>query len=107
LSTIILTLIIEIPILLIFNFRKKDIITIGILINVVTNFTINVIMYHLKYTVCPEYYGYWILPLEAAVIIIEFIAMSFFTDKKLKLFYVIVFANIVSYFSGVIIFGSY
>jgi len=104
---ILLTLIIEIPVLFILGFRKKDIIIIGTLINIVTNYAINVAMYQLKYVVTPEYYGYWILPLEAAVVLIEFFAMSFFADKKTRLFFAVMLANIVSYFSGVLIFGFF
>ena len=104
---ILLTLIIEIPILFIMGFRKKDIVIIGILINIVTNYAINVVMYQLKYVVTPEYYGYWIFPLEVAVVCIEFFVMSFFTDKKPKLFFTVISANIVSYFAGVLIFGVF
>jgi len=107
LFTILLTLVIEIPILFVLGFRKKDIVIIGILINIVTNYAINVVMYQLKYVVTPEYYGYWIFPLEATVVIIEFLAMSFFTDKKVKMFFTILLANIVSYFAGVLIFGMF
>ena len=70
-----LTLITEIPILLLFNFRKKDIVTIGILTNIATNISINVIMYYMKYEINPDHYRYWILPLEAAVVLVEFVAM--------------------------------
>jgi len=107
LLTILLTLIIEIPILFFLGFRQKDIIIIGILINIVTNYAINVVMYQLKYVITPEYYGYWIFPLEAAVVIIEFFGMSFFTEKKTKLFFTVMLANIVSYLSGVLIFGIF
>ena len=105
--TILLALIIEIPILLLFKFSKKDIVIIGIFINIVTNFAINVLMYQLKYLIYPGHYGCWIFPLEAAVVIIEFITMSFFTDKKVKLFFVVALSNLTSYLLGVMIFGSY
>ena len=107
LFTILLTLVIEIPILFILEFRKKDIVIIGTLINIVTNYAVNVIMYQLKYVVAPEYYVCWIFPLEVSVVFIEFIVMSFFTDKKIKLFFTVLFANILSYFSGVLIFGTF
>ena len=106
-KTILLTLIIEIPVILLFGFRKKDIITVGILINIATNFTINILMYWIKYVIISPNYGSWILPLEAAVVIVEFIAMSFFTDKKIKLFFVVALANILSYLSGILLLGNY
>ena len=106
-KTILLTLIIEIPVLLLFGFRKKDIITVGALINIATNFTVNFLMYRIKYVIASQNYGSWILPLEAAVVLIEFIAMSFFTDKKIKLFFVVALANVLSYLSGILLFGSY
>jgi len=104
---ILLTLVVEIPILIIFGFRKRDIVTVGILINIATNFSINLLMRQIKYVIDPAHYGWWILPPEAAVVIIEFTAMSFFTEKKLKLFLVVMLANAVSYLAGVIIWGSY
>ena len=106
-KTILLTLIIEIPVLLLFGFRKKDIITVGIFINIATNFSINLLMYRIKYVIASPNYGSWIFPLEVAVVLVEFIAMSFFTDKKIKLFFVVALANILSYLSGILLFGSY
>ena len=79
---------------------------VGTLVNVVTNFSINVCVYSLKYNIAPEHYRLWVFPLEAAVVFIEFFAMSFWTDKKTKLFFVVMFANALSYFAGVVLFGS-
>ena len=105
--TILLAVIIEIPILLLFKFRDKDIIVVAVFINIATNFLINVLLYQVKHVIDPMGYVKWIFPLEAAVVVIEFIAMSFFTDKKVKLFLVIALANIISYFTGVMIWGFY
>ena len=103
--TIILTLIVEIPILVLFGFRKKDILTIGILINIVTNAAANVLMYRVRTVIDPSGYRAWLLPVEAICVLVEFLAMSYFSDKKAKLILIVMLANALSYAAGVIAFG--
>jgi len=105
--TVILTLLIEIPVLILLRFRKKDILIIAILINIATNASANLLMYRVKTVIDTVGYTAWLFPIETACVFFEFITMSFFTDKKIKLLLTIIIANIISYEIGILIFGRY
>ncbi len=94
-----ITVAIEVPFLALFGYRSRDDLKITVCANVITNLLLNLII-QLVFHGAP---GGWILPMELAVIVAEFLVYSAAFGASLKLWALTMTANMISYGVGLLI----
>lgn len=95
-----LTVLIETPFLAICGYRKRYDLAVIICSNVITNLLLNLLIA----LVFRGYPGGWIYPMEGAVVAAEFMIYSEAFGRSLKLFFLTLAANCLSYGIGLLIF---
>jgi len=105
-----LTVVIETPILWFAGYRSRRFVLVCVLINLVTNLTLNLGM-----TVAGGLYGALIYPAEVAVVLVEWAVLRQVADggdpvpwvgrNSARLFAFVLVANAASYLVGVLIWG--
>lgn len=95
-----LTVMIEVPFLALYGYRSKYALTVTVCANVLTNLLLNLLI-QLVFHGNP---GFWILPMELAVIYGEFLIYCAAFEKSAKLHFLTFSANVLSYGIGLLLF---
>jgi len=95
-----LTVIIETPLMALFGWHsRKEIMTIAV-VNAISNLCLNLIL-----TFCIKDPGLWILAMEAAVVLFEYLAYSRAFGRSARLFFATFSANCISFGLGALVFS--
>ncbi len=98
-----LTVVIETAFFLLAGFRSKSFVTVCVCVNAATNLSLNLIiwlLYRLGVDLTVAVY-----PLEAIVVAVEYLVYAALDGFSGKLFLLTLSANLISYCSGLLLFG--
>ena len=94
-----LTVLVETALFALFGYRSRDDLTIVACANVLTNLTLNLLLAF----VLPYDAHFWVLPLEIAVVLAEFLIYAKAFGPSKKLFVLTLAANVLSFALGVML----
>ena len=94
-----LTVIIETAFLALRGYRSAFAVTVVVCANIITNLTLNLVIAR------TGLWGWWLLPLEAAVVAAEYAIFAKAFEPSRQLFWLTLGANALSFFAGIAVFG--
>ena len=95
-----LTVLIETPLMAVFGWRlRKELLRVAV-VNAISNLGLNLIL-----AFCINDPGFWLLAMEAAVVLLEYLAYSRAFGRSARLFFATLSANCISFGFGAFIFS--
>lgn len=99
LTALVITILVEIGVLLLMGEKHRKVIIASVVINIITNVSLNIVMQHVGISVPAVVIG------ETVVVIVEALWYCLFVGKVSQAVVYSVLCNAISFFTGVIIFG--